>query len=459
MGYYTIRLDPDASKICTIIFPWGKYSYKRLPMGIADSPDIFQGKLSELMESLEFVRVYIEDLLCISKLSLEDHLEKLEVVLRWLCDAGLKVNAAKLTFCALEIEYLGYVLTRDGIKPQSNKVQAILGIKLPTGVKQLRHFLGMVQYYRDLWARRSNMLAPLTSLVGECSQTKSTRAKGTKKVPWHWDEVHQRAFNHVKATIAKDVVLACPDFSKVFKIYTDASSKQLGAVITLDNRPIMFFSQKFSDPQRKYSVTKIELLAIVETWKKFKGMLWGQQIKVFTDHANLMRDALSLTLYRVYRWRILLEEYRPEIIYIKGIHNTMADAVLRLEYDPSVNKTAGSFHTTKVRNNNSQRQCWRTVSKKWCKVDIDSDNLDSYTNKHDDWNLVFAHHKEEEEVYPFTLTEIADAQRKDQELKAYFKKNAIMSHKDMGIQLIENTKVLCKKWKNNDSNISLSKGS
>jgi hypothetical protein len=275
MGYYTIRLDPDASKICTIIFPWGKYSYQRLPMGIAGSPDIFQGKTLELMESLECVRAYLDELLCISKLSLEDHLEKLEEVLRQLCNAGLKVNAAKLTFCALAIEYLGYVLTRDGIKPQTNKVQAILAIKPPTGVRKLRHFLGMVQYYRDLWARQSDMLAPLTSLVGECSQAKSTKAKGTKKVPWHWDEVHQRAFNHVKATITKDVVLAYLDYSKVFEIYTDASSKQLGAVITQENRPIALFSRKLSNMQCKYSITKIELLAIIETQKEFKGMLWG----------------------------------------------------------------------------------------------------------------------------------------------------------------------------------------
>ncbi len=114
-------------------------------------------------------------------------------------------------------------------------MQAILAIKPPTGVSQLRHFLGMVQYYCDLWARQSNILAPLTSLVGECGHTKSIRAKGTKKVPWHWVEVHQRAFYHVKATIAKDVVMAYPDYSKVFEIYTDASSKQLGAVITQDN--------------------------------------------------------------------------------------------------------------------------------------------------------------------------------------------------------------------------------
>ncbi len=114
----------------------------------------------------------------------------------------------------------------------------------------------------------------------------------------------------------------------------------------------------------------------------------------------------------------MLEEYGPEIVYIKGIHKTIADAVLQLEYDPSVNRTAESFHTTKVRSKQSrQRQNWMTVSKNWCKLDIDSDNLNSYTNKHDDWNLVFAHHEEEDEVYPLTLTEMVDAQCKDQELK------------------------------------------
>jgi hypothetical protein len=105
--------------------------------------------------------------------------------------------------------------------------------------------------------------------------------------------------------------------------------------------------------QCKYSVTEIELLAIVETLKEFKGMLWGPNIKVLTDHANLMRDALGLTLDRVYQWRLLLEEYRSEIVYIEGIHNTISDAVLRLEYDPSVSRTAESFYMTKVRNSKS----------------------------------------------------------------------------------------------------------
>ncbi len=97
---------------------------------------------------------------------------------------------------------------------------------------------------------------------------------------------------------------------------------------------------------------------------------------MFTDHTNLMRDALGLTSDRVYQYRLLLEEYGPEIVYIKGIHNTVADAVLRLEYDPRINTTAESFHTMKARNRSHQRKCWITVSKNWCELDIDSDNLD-----------------------------------------------------------------------------------
>jgi hypothetical protein len=254
----------------------------------------------------------------------------------------------------------------------------------------------MVQYYRDLWARRSKMLAPLTSLVGECGQTKVSRAKGTKKAPWHWDEVHQRAFDHIKATIAREVVLAYPDYSKVFEIFTNASSKQLGAVITQENRPIVFFSWKLSTMQRKYSITKIELLVIVETLKEFKGMLWGQSIKVYTDHANLIRDALGMTSNHAYRWRLLLEEYTPEIVYIKGIHNTIADAISWLEYDPSVNRTAENYHLTKVRSFKShQRQNWMTVSKHWCNLELD-------TYKPEDLNFAFANHGEEEEIYPLT---------------------------------------------------------
>jgi hypothetical protein len=238
----------------------------------------------------------------------------METVLTRLCDPGLKVDAAKSLLCAHEIDYLGYILTREGIKPQPKKVQAILVLNLLNNVEELRHCLGMVQYYRDMWARCSEMLAPLTDLLGECGETKTTRMNKTKKTPWQWNPIHQQAFDNIKAAIAKETVLVCPNFLKPFGIYTDASSMQFGAVITQDNRPIAFFSRKLSKTQQKYSVTEIVLLVIVETLKEFKGMLWGEDIKVYTDHKNLTRDALGLTSDRIYRWELLLAEYAHEII-------------------------------------------------------------------------------------------------------------------------------------------------
>jgi hypothetical protein len=145
MGYYTIRLDPTVAKMCIIIFPWGKYSYQRLPMGFAGSAEIFQVEMGKLMATLEYVRAYIDDLLVITKSSHDDHLEKLEQVFILLRGIGLNVNAAKLFYCTQDTEYLRYILTRGGIKPQPKKMQVILALNPPSNVKELQQFLGMVQ--------------------------------------------------------------------------------------------------------------------------------------------------------------------------------------------------------------------------------------------------------------------------------------------------------------------------
>ena len=190
---WVFTLLERAVKMFTIIFPWGKYSYLRLPMGFAGSADIFQAEMMDLMEALEYVRAYIDDLLVLTRGTLEDHLDKLREVLRRLREAGLKVNAIKSHFSTHKIEYLGYILTREGIKPQPKKVQAILTLNPPNNVKELWHFLGMVQYYRDMWVKRCEMLAPLSNLVGECGETKTTRKNKVKKTPWHWDSIYQKS--------------------------------------------------------------------------------------------------------------------------------------------------------------------------------------------------------------------------------------------------------------------------
>jgi hypothetical protein len=201
-------------------------------MGFARLDDIFQAKMGNLMATLEYVRAYIDNLLVITKSSHDDQLDKLEQVSIQLRNAELKVNAAKSFFCAQETEYLGYILTRGGMKPQPKKVQSILALNPPISVKELQRFFGMVQYFWDMWAKRSEMLASLTDLLGECREIKATKKKCTKIKPWRWESIHQQAFDSVKATIAKEVVLAYPDFTKLIKIYTDVSTMQLGVVIT-----------------------------------------------------------------------------------------------------------------------------------------------------------------------------------------------------------------------------------
>ena len=315
MGYYHIELSPASKRLCTLVFPFGKYEMQRLPMGLCNSPDIFQEKMSELFEGLDFVRTYIDDLLCITKGSFDDHLEKLERILYRLQEAGLKVNGNKSFFAKPELEYLGYWITRKGIKPLPDKVKAILALEPPTNRKELRSFIGIVNYYRDMWVRRSHVLAPLASLT-------------SNKTKWEWGPQQDVAFRTAKKIIAREVMLAYPDFNKPFEIHTDASHYQLGAVISQSGKPIAFYSRKLNPAQTRYTTTERELLSIVETLKEYRNILLGQQIEVFTDHKNLVYKTFNTE--RVMRWRLIIEEFGPKLTYIKGSNNVVADALSRM---------------------------------------------------------------------------------------------------------------------------------
>jgi RNase H-like domain found in reverse transcriptase/Reverse transcriptase (RNA-dependent DNA polymerase) len=230
---------------------------QELPMGLCNSPNIFQEKMSELFDGLEFVRTYIDDLLCLTKDSFEDQLEKLEQVLHRLLEAGLKVNGNKSFFTKTELEYLGYWITWDGIKPLPEKVKAILAINAPQNCGELRSFIGIINYFRDMWVRRSHVLAPLASLT-------------TNKAKWSWGPQQEVAFQMAKKIIAREVMLAYPDFGKPFEIHKDASHYQLGVVISQGGKPINFYSCKLNPAQTRYMTTERELLSIVETLRSAK---------------------------------------------------------------------------------------------------------------------------------------------------------------------------------------------
>jgi len=148
-------------------------------MGIKSVPDIFQSKMEDLMMGIEYIRPYLDDLLVLNKGTLDDHLRKLDSVFYRLHSTNLRVHVQKSKFCRNEIEYLVYIITRDGIKPQYSNIQSILKLKTPTTVRELRSVLGLIQYYRDLWPQRIQTLAPLTDLI-----KKDKTKKSTSKILW-----------------------------------------------------------------------------------------------------------------------------------------------------------------------------------------------------------------------------------------------------------------------------------
>jgi hypothetical protein len=281
-------------------------------MGLCNSPDIFQERMSELMSGLDYVRAYIDDVLVTTCDDWDDHLAKLDTVFSCLGAVGLKVNARKSFFGRDATEYLGFWITRKGISPLPKKVDAMLKIAPPTTKKQLRRFIGMVNYYRDMWIRRSHTLAPLTAL-------------SSKTVKWQWTDVEQNAFDEMKKIISRETLLTYLNFHLPFEIHTDASHTQLGSVISQDKRPIAFYSRKLNPAQTRYTTTERELLSIVEILKEFRNILLGQQITIYTDHQNLTYT--NFNTERVMRWRLNIEEFGPTFAYIKGSNNVVADAL------------------------------------------------------------------------------------------------------------------------------------
>ena len=252
MGHCHVRLDPASKQPCAVVLPFRKHECQVIPMGLCNSPDIFQEKMIELMDGLAFVRTCIDDLPCLTKATFSDHLEKAELVLQRLQKAGLKVNVAKSFFARSQLEHLGCWIARTGIEPACDKVKVVSKITEPETRKELRSFVGVANCYRDMWVRRSHVSAPLAALT-------------SKMTKWKWEPRHQKAFAMAKRIIAKETQLAHPNFNEPFQIHTDASHCQLGAAASQEGKPTAFHSRKLNPAQTRHTTAERELLSTADS--------------------------------------------------------------------------------------------------------------------------------------------------------------------------------------------------
>ena len=247
----------------------------KMPMGLQILADIFQREMSKLFFDLDFVLVYIDDVLIVTKGTYEDHLQKLKIVLTRMRGKGAQLNAKKSFFARDEVEYLGYIINKQGLRPQPSKIKAIINMKIPKTVKELRGFVGLVNFYRELWRKRAHCMTPLTQLMSK------------KKRRVAWSKEADIAFKNIKKICAEAILLFYPDYNEPFIIFTDSSKYQMGAVITQDNKPVAYWSKKLSPTKKRYSTIEQELLAITKLLKENRNMLLGQEIIIMTDHKNL----------------------------------------------------------------------------------------------------------------------------------------------------------------------------
>ena len=250
--------------------------------------------------------------------TIEDLLYKIQEVFERLDSANLKLKAEKCHIGMTSVNYLGFIVDENGLRPSHEKVQAIKQMEAPRNVREIRRFLGMTSYYRNFIERFAHHANPLTSLVG-------------KNARYHWSAECQGAFEHLKDALCKAPVLSHPDMSQPFAIFTDASDVGVGAVLAQSGQPVWFASRVLTPAERKYDTREKECIAVMFGLEKFKPYYYGRHVTVFTDHGNLRWLMDHEQKGRLARWQLYLQQYDVTISYVKGKHNPVADCLSRYE--------------------------------------------------------------------------------------------------------------------------------
>ena len=321
-GYWQVELDPDDREKTTFVTHQGLYEFNVMPFGLCNAPSTFQRLMEFVLTGLQWsiCLIYLDGVIIFSK-NFDDHLRRMEEAFGRLREAGLKLKPQKCRFLQKEVTYLGHVVSENGVSTDPSKVSKIFDWPIPRNVSELRSFLGLASYYRRFIKDFAKIAVPLHRLT-------------EKNKPFVWSESCLEAFNELKRELTNHPILAYPDFNKEFILDTDASDYGIGDVFSQvegnEERVIGYASRSLTKPERRYSTTRKELLAIFAFIQHFRHYLYGKSFIIQTDHNALKwLKSFKEPQGQVARWIELLAEFNFVVQHRPGTKHGNADALSR----------------------------------------------------------------------------------------------------------------------------------
>ena len=322
-GYWQIQMDDESRPKTAFITHMGLFEFNKMPFGLCNAPSIFQDLMNNVLQGLlfKFALAYLDDIIVYSR-SFEEHLEHLDQVFERLLQADLKLKLSKCEFFMQQLQFLGHMVSANGIQPDFDKVKAICNMPPPKCVKDIRAFIGMCGYYRRYIPNFAHVAGPLISLT-------------RKNAVFTWSPACEQAFQTLKTWLTNSPVLIHPDLNKPYRVYTDASDYAVGAILAQlgddgEKHVVHYLSQQLSRTQRKWATIEKEAWAVVTALKKFRQYLLGAEFTIFTDHKPLKSlFTAEMKNARIQRWGILISEFNCSIQYREGKH-MKADFVSRI---------------------------------------------------------------------------------------------------------------------------------